>query len=159
MKNRITVIVLLISLLSVLLTPVVTFAEDDDKTGSPNNAERAGNTNYANIVGGGSASATCNGIFTADGLALTQEILGWFRVLAPAFLIVLSGMDFFTAVVGKYDPKEDALIKAKDKAIKRLIACVLLFFIPTIVSLLLDQYKGDLTIPADCITILSNLWR
>lgn len=52
-------------------------------------------------------------------------------------LLVLVISDFFKAIV---ENDKDALKKAGNKALKRFIYCVLLFFLPTIISLIMTMF-------------------
>ena len=105
------------------------------------------NTDF-NIISGGEVSVDCNGIFTKEALDLISDILGWFRILAPVALIVLVAVDFGQAVLSQ---DNDALKKASSKVIKRAIATVALFFIPTFVRVLINLpgVRSSIQIPED----------
>ena len=105
------------------------------------------NTDF-NIISGGEVSVDCNGIFTKEALDLISDILGWFRILAPVALIVLVAVDFGQAVLSQ---DNDALKKASSKIIKRAIATVALFFIPTFVRVLINLpgVRSSIQIPED----------
>ena len=105
------------------------------------------NTDF-NIISGGEVSVDCNGIFTKEALDLISDILGWFRILAPVALIVLVAVDFGQAVLSQ---DNDALKKASSKVIKRAIAKVALFFIPTFVRVLINLpgVRSSIQIPED----------
>ena len=57
------------------------------------------------------------------------------RYIAIILLIVLSTMDFVTAVAAQDD---DSIKKAFNKAIKRLILCVVIFVLPTLIEFILQ---------------------
>lgn len=78
--------------------------------------------------------ASCNGLFSPDGLALIKEILGMVRIIAPILLIILVAVDFGTAVISN---DNDALSKAGKKIVPRMIGVALLFFVPTIIRAIL----------------------
>lgn len=59
------------------------------------------------------------------------------KYIAIIALLVLVTMDFLSALVQN---DKDALKKAGTKAIKRFIYCVILFFVPTIVTLITDLF-------------------
>ena len=101
--------------------------------------------------GGGGGTAGCGGFLTEDAILLLHQILSYIRVIAPLLVIVFSTIDFTRAVLGKYDNKEDSLETAKIKVGKRLLACILLFFIPTILKIVLNTYKGSISIDPSCI--------
>lgn len=64
-------------------------------------------------------------------------VLNLIKYIAIIALLVLVTMDFLTALVQN---DKDAIKKAGTKAIKRFIYCVILFFIPNIVNILLDLF-------------------
>lgn len=85
----------------------------------------------------------CDSLFTPDGLALIREILGWIKIIAPSLVLLLVSLDFASAVVSQ-DGKSFASNANVQKTYKRIIAVALLFFVPTIVSAILnvDGIKG-----------------
>lgn len=88
----------------------------------------------------------CNAIF---GVELTKAIKSLFRFiqyLGPLLVALLSVVDFAKAALSG-DPGD--MKKASDKLMKRVIAAVLLFFIPIICGLLFDF--GGITVPSSCI--------
>ena len=66
-----------------------------------------------------------------------QWILNLMKYIAIIALLVLVISDFFKALV---ENDKDALKKAGSKALKRFIYCVLLFFLPTIISLIMTMF-------------------
>ncbi|MBD9107017.1 hypothetical protein EGP99_04320 [bacterium] len=66
-----------------------------------------------------------------------QWILNLMKYMAIIALLVLVISDFLKALV---ENDKDALKKAGSKALKRFIYCVLLFFLPTIVSLIMTMF-------------------
>lgn len=66
-----------------------------------------------------------------------QWILNLMKYMAIIALLVLVISDFFKALV---ENDKDALKKAGSKALKRFIYCVLLFFLPTIISLIMTMF-------------------
>ncbi len=94
--------------------------------------------------GGG---ADCSGLLTPDAADMIKELLNYFRILAPIVLIVFVALDFGQAVISQ---DSDALKKAGSKVVKRAIAAVVLFFIPTIIIAIFDLVpSGTLVIPDD----------
>lgn len=69
-----------------------------------------------------------------------KEILSVVFIIVPIGLIVMIGIDFFKNVTAG---KEDEMKKNLGIAIKRIIYCVFIFFVPTIVSLV-NAILGDL---------------
>ena len=68
---------------------------------------------------------------------LVQKLLDYLKILGPILVVILSSVDFATAIVSNND---DTMKKAQKKLITRLIAAVLLFLIPTVVQILLDVF-------------------
>lgn len=66
-----------------------------------------------------------------------QEILNIMKYVAIVALLVLVTTDFVKAVASN---DKDALKKAGTTAIKRFIYCIILFFLPTIISLLMNLF-------------------
>ncbi len=147
-------------IVSILLISMFCF---NTKVLAANNASYNGGISN-NLIGNneiGSSPDCRGGILTEDGYQIVQDILGWIRILAPTALIMMSAVDFFQAVVGKYssDGKENALAKAKDNVVKRFIAVILLIFVPTLVRVILGAVKDGVVIPAECVTIVRMLVR
>ena len=92
--------------------------------------------------------ASCDGIFTSEGLEMIREVLGWIRIIGPALLVLLISVDLSSAVLSQ---DNDALQKATKKIVPRAIATALLFFVPTIVRAILgiDGVKDSIVIPDD----------
>lgn len=73
-------------------------------------------------------------------LNIIKQIFTWIRIAVPILLIVLGIMDF-TKVVVSQDP--DAMKKSTSKFAKRCVMALIIFFIPSIVIMILkwiDQY-------------------
>lgn len=66
-----------------------------------------------------------------------QWVLNLMKYMAIIALLVLVISDFLKALV---ENDKDALKKAGSKALKRFIYCVLLFFLPTIISLIMTMF-------------------
>ena len=117
----------------------------------------ANNTTQPQIVEGSEVGVSCDGIFTEDAWALVQEILGYFRILAPAVLIVMIGIDLITAVMNaEYMPgKDDSIRKAVSKISLRIIAALLLFFVPTLLTVIfnLDGVREKIVIDDSCLDL------
>lgn len=88
------------------------------------------------------------------------QILGYvvviFKIVIPLILIVLGMVDLGKAVVAS---KDDAINKAVSALLKRFIAAVVIFFVPTIVSaifnalsLMSDAERTDYNICVQCVT-------
>ena len=46
-------------------------------------------------------AADCNGLLTRDAADFIAEIIGWVRIIVPALLIILGGVDFGSAVLSE----------------------------------------------------------
>lgn len=89
---------------------------------------------------------TCTGLL---GDAMTKIVKNIFKLIqyaAPVLVAVLTIVDFLKASLSG-DPAD--VKKASDKLMKRLVAAILLFFIPIICGILLDV--GGITVPDNCI--------
>ncbi len=64
-----------------------------------------------------------------------NEALKYIRIFVPILLLVLVVMDFLKAA---FSSTEDAMKKTQAKTIKRIVVAVIIFFIPTIVNLILN---------------------
>lgn len=95
-------------------------------------------TKFGSIDWGNKIEVSCKGIIGQDALDFINEIFRWIQIIAPIFVIVISGVEFGGAVL--LDDK-DALKKASSKLIKRLIIAVALFFVPMIMSFILDVFN------------------
>lgn len=74
---------------------------------------------------------------------LVQKLLNYIRILGPSLAIVLGSIDYIKAIISS---DENEMKKTNSKFVKRMIAAVLLFFIPTITTVLLDLFG----ITTDC---------
>lgn len=90
---------------------------------------------------GDQVEVNCEGILGQELLDFLNKIFRWIQILAPIFVILISGIDFAGAVL---QDDKDAMKKASNKFIKRLIIAVALFFIPLILSWLLNIFN-DIT--------------
>jgi cell wall-associated NlpC family hydrolase len=79
--------------------------------------------------------ANCNSIFTPGALEIIREVFNYFRIIAPILVILFIAFDYSSAIISQND---DALKKANSRFIYRCIAVLLLFFVPTIVTAILN---------------------
>ncbi|MCI8575803.1 MAG: hypothetical protein HFI09_04970 [Bacilli bacterium] len=83
------------------------------------------------------------------------RILSIVKILIPLVIIVLGAIDFFKAVVAS---KDDEIKKSMKSLMFRVLAGVIIFFIPTIVNLvfmLIDDwgnYRTDYSVCSTCVT-------
>ena len=155
MTKKKTLIITLILSLFLIISP--TSVKALDNTYNDNNLMMSSSYRNEDLImrlddgDGSNEGLDCSGLLTDDGIELVQEILSYIRVLAPLFVIIYSAIDFTRAVLGRYDNKEDSLETAKIKVGKRLLACIILIFIPTILKILLTTYQGDIEIDSSCL--------
>lgn len=64
-----------------------------------------------------------------------NEALKYIRIFVPILLLVLVATDFLKAA---FSSTEDAMKKTQAKTIKRIVIAVIIFFVPTIVNLILN---------------------
>ena len=77
-------------------------------------------------------------IFQEEDIALINKILNYIKIGIPILLIVFGVVDFGQAVLSD---DRDSLKKATNKFVKRCIIAVAIFFVPTIVQLLLNIFN------------------
>lgn len=65
---------------------------------------------------------------------LLQRILNYIKILGPSLAIVLSSIDYTKAIVTS---DSDSMKKTNKRFINRLVAAVLLFFVPMLTELIL----------------------
>ncbi len=68
---------------------------------------------------------------------LLQQALNYIKILGPILVVILSSVDFIQVIVKNDD---DAMKKATKKLVYRLILAACLFFIPTLVQVMLDIF-------------------
>lgn len=77
----------------------------------------------------------CDSLIDENLKAVIQLVLKWVRIIAPILLIILMSVDFGQAVISQ---DQDAMKKATSKAVKRAIAAIALFFVPLLVSVMIN---------------------
>ena len=76
------------------------------------------------------------GIMSQELKDVLQFAMNIIRIAVPILLIILVAVDFGSAVISN---DKDITAKVVSKVVKRIIAAVVIFFIPTIVNILLDM--------------------
>lgn len=124
-----------------IITLDVTSWRDDSPTSYVNQISSSTVPNSQTIASPDSGSdgenelpADCN-IIPQNVKDLLTKGLNIFRFVAPILLLVFSSVDFLKATVNS---DKDDLKKAGINLLKRLIICVVLFFVPTVINILLD---------------------
>ena len=86
---------------------------------------------------------------------LIGRVMLVFKIVIPLLLIIFGMIDLGKAVISS---EEKAIKEATSSIIRRLIAAVVIFFIPTIVGAVFsligefnEDQKGDYTICKDCL--------
>lgn len=77
---------------------------------------------------------------------LLQKLLNYIKILGPTIAIVMGSIDFTKAILAS---DEEHMKKTQKSFVNRLIAAILLFFIPLLVSILLGFF-GITTDNATC---------
>lgn len=85
------------------------------------------------LLGENSADGSDNGTVTW----LLNKFFLYFKIAAPLIVLLLSGVDFIKVIIVN---DEDNMKKAQKKLITRIIIAILLFLVPTLVSLLLSIF-------------------
>ena len=74
-----------------------------------------------------------------------QKMFDYVKIIAPVLVLILSSVDYLKAI---FSSQEDSMKKTNSRFIKRLIAAVLLFILPALLSFILnmtgDNFGNDL---------------
>lgn len=75
---------------------------------------------------------------------LLQKVLNYMKILGPMVAIAMGSLDYAKAIISS---DEEHMKKSQGRFIKRLIAAVILFFIPLLVQILLGLFgfTSDIT--------------
>lgn len=95
----------------------------------------------------------CNNPDVLRVIMYIKILLKYVFILVPMGLILMMGLDFFKNVVAS---KEEDMNKNTKLSLKRLIFCVALFFVPTIVSLIVKIIDDSLEIDTSYISCITN---
>ncbi len=127
-----------IFMILILLMPVVAFAKGNKEENTADKDPYSGafdGEEYNVIPDGTTQEYDCKGLLGPKGYDFVQKMLGWIRVLGPLTLLVFMAADMITIVVSG-DEKSQAA--ALSKVGGRIIATVLLFLVPSLVSIILS---------------------
>ncbi len=93
-------------------------------------------------------AARCDALLTQEAADFISEIVGYIRIGVPILLIVMCSTDLVTVVLSG---EQDAIKKALSRIVKRFIAAVAVFFVPTIIMFILsiDAVKDSLNLVDD----------
>ena len=113
--------------------------EDDDSSEATNNS----GSQASNNGGSGSSNNSCN---PTSGLGPTLIFIGHIvriaKILIPLVIIVMGIMDFFRAITAG---KDDEIKKSTKSFVWRLVAGVVIFFLPALISLVfswIPEWEG-----------------
>lgn len=103
---------------------------------------------------------TIDTTFCADSAKIWQFV-GWillvFKIVIPLLLIIFGMVDLGKAVVGS---KDEEIKKATGTLVKRAIAAIAIFFVPTLIGIIFRIVPGNTDADwgkcADCITNPGN---
>ena len=77
---------------------------------------------------------------------ILKDIYSWILIMVPVVVLALCTVDMAKAVMAQ---DENGMVTARQRAIKRIIAGVIVFFVPIVVDMLLDVIgisAGDCTL-------------
>ena len=69
---------------------------------------------------------------------LLQKLLNYMKILGPTIAIVMGSLDFAKAIIAS---DEESMKKSQKRFINRLIAAMLLFFVPLLVQIMLELFN------------------
>lgn len=88
---------------------------------------------------GDKVEVNCEGILGKDLINYINKLFGWIKISVPILLIVFGCVDFGQAILS--DDK-DVMKKATSKFVKRCIVAIIIFFLPTLLSFLLNIFNA-----------------
>lgn len=96
--------------------------------------------------------AKCD-LFSPKEYELIHNVYWWILIIVPAVVIALCTVDIAKAVIAQDD---NAIKKAQSTAVKRIIAGVVMFFIPVIINLILGALSDDINLGGTCVDEISK---
>ncbi len=84
----------------------------------------------------------CTGLLGENLKKDLEQILKIMRVAGPIIVVILSSVEYITALTSKDD---DALKKTTQKLVTRLVLIIVLFFLPVLLNLLLSFIDSKYT--------------
>lgn len=116
----------------------------ENETDCKNDLSKNDNQGYiANSYDGNKGEDNCKSTVLGDpkdkdSVAwLLQQLLNYMRILGPMIVLIMSAVDFAKAIVMGDD---ETMQKCYKKLVKRLILAIALFFVPTLVTILLNIF-------------------
>lgn len=97
-------------------------------------------------------AAKCT-LFSPKEYEIIHDFYVFLLAATPAVVLALCTVDMARAVIAQDD---NAIKKAQGNAIKRIIAGVIMFFIPVILNIILGAVSGDIDLGGTCVSQISN---
>lgn len=98
-----------------------------------------GDNNSDNIDWGDKTEVNCEGILGKDLINYIDKLFNWLKITVPILLIVFGCVDFGQALLS--DDK-DIMKKATSKFVKRCVAAIIIFFLPTLLTFILKIFNS-----------------
>ena len=97
---------------------------------------------------------TCDKLFTPEALNMLNELLSYFKILTPAVLIIMVAADLVGIMISSNNPHDKSDRVYISKIVRRTIAAVLVFLVPTFISVIfsLDGVRDVLTADPLCLS-------
>ena len=89
-------------------------------------------------------------------LRIAVKIVKYIHIIVPILLIILISFDLFKAITGPLDEKSKK--EAFNKAIRRLIYAIIVFFIPTIINMVFKSIDSASQDKTGATTTTSTSW-
>lgn len=80
------------------------------------------------------SGSDCNALLGESFMGVVNDIYLWIRIIVPIMVVLLTTLDMAKAVVAQ---KEDEMVVARTRTIKRIIIGLAIFFIPDILDIML----------------------
>lgn len=87
---------------------------------------------------------TCQGIIDSGLIEIINQVLNWLRYIVPIGLVIFAGVDFGQVLIS--DDK-DSMKKATSKFVKRCVIGVIIFFVPTLLTFLINIFNSVSSVP------------
>jgi len=89
-------------------------------------------------------------------LRIVVKLVKYMHIIIPIILIVMISFDLFKVFVGQADEK--AKKEASNKAAKRLIYAMIVFFVPTIINFVFKKIDSATSNQTNAISTTSTSW-
>ena len=92
---------------------------------------------YSNLINGDKI-LDCDGLLDAGLVDIINTLLTWIRIIVPIIVIILGTVDFSKAVL---NAEKDEMKQAVTRLTKRIVIAIIIFFVPTLIHLLVDIFN------------------